>query len=285
MPAEAGSGCGVRMGKAAATLYGAPVMAMQTRNPSGLVSFDRRLLDYVSKCVSSIGRDAFTEFFLDFVLQVGAAQVTAFSYEADMATCLLSRNFLSEEKGGTLAAAYVDGWFREDPLFKRARAMDDGECAVVRLESLLPELGEKYVSMFFGAPGFRTKTAILVAQDSRRMILNLYLARDPRSVSSIPLDSVPTELYQLIGRILATHFARLKPPEFPLPLAVLSERERQVCLGMLAGQKAEAIAENIGISANSVVTYRQRAYQKLGISSRGQLFSICRIQDGGGFSA
>ena len=276
----------MRMGKAAAILYEASMaIATQTSNPRGLVSFDGSLLDSVSKCISSIGRDAFTEFFLEFVLQVGAAQVTAFSYEADMANCLLSRNFLSEERGGTLAAAYVDGWFREDPLFKRARAMEDGECAVVRLESLLPELDEKYGSMFFGAPGFRTKTAILLAQDSRRMILNLYLARDPSSVSSIALDSIPTELYQLIGRMLATHFARLKPPGFPLPLAVLSERERQVCLGMLAGRKAEAIAENIGVSANSVVTYRQRAYQKLGISSRGQLFSICRIQEGGAFSA
>ncbi|BBD99958.1 LuxR family transcriptional regulator [Sphingobium amiense] len=274
------------MGKAAAILYDASMaIATQTSAPSGLVSFDGRLLDSLSKCVSSIGRDAFTDNFLEFVLQVGAAQVTAFSYEADRASCLLSRNFLSEEKGGTLAAAYVDGWFREDPLFRRARAMDDGECAVVRLESLLPELDENYVSMFFGAPGFRTKTAILVAQDSRRMILNLYLARDPRSASPIALDHVPAELYQLIGRMLATHFARLKPPAFPLPLAVLSERERQVCLGMLAGRKAEAIAEHIGVSANSVVTYRQRAYQKLGISSRGQLFSICHVQEDGASSA
>ena len=29
------------------------------------------------------------------------------------------------------------------------------------------------------------------------------------------------------------------------------------------------------IAATSVVTYRQRAYQKLGISSRGSLFALC----------
>ena len=45
---------------------------------------------------------------------------------------------------------------------------------------------------------------------------------------------------------------------------------------MLAGKKAEIIAEEIGIGPSGVVTYRQRAYQKLGISSRGQLLFISR---------
>lgn len=274
-----GAAHGTGMGKATAILYRASMsIAAQTSNSHGLVSFDGRLLEFVAKCISAIGREDFTEHFLEFVLLIGAAQVTAFSYETGTANCLLSRNFLSDEKAGTLAAAYVDGWFREDPLFKRAMAMQEGETAVVALEALLPELDERYLSMFFGAPGFRTKTAILVAEGPRRMTLNLYFPQGSAPLSSPAFEAIPNELYQLIGKLLAAHFERLKPPEFPLPLAVLSERERQVCLGMLSGKKAEAIAEDIGVSANSVVTYRQRAYQKLGISSRGQLFSICSIQ-------
>lgn len=69
------------------------------------------LIDAISDCVPTIGTDKFTERFLHFVRLIGAGQVTAFAYESAKVNCLLSRNFLSEEKGGMLAAAYVDRWF------------------------------------------------------------------------------------------------------------------------------------------------------------------------------
>lgn len=238
-----------------------------------------QLIDAIADCVPVTGTEEFTEHFLNVVRSAGAGQVTAFAYEADRVTCLLSRNFLSEDKGGTLAAAYVEGWFRDDPLFERAMAMDAGDCAVERLEDLIPRLSPNYFDMFFGGAGFRTKVAVLVAQGSLKMVLNLYFERDVANAAAQVPDSIETGLYRLIGRALATHFLRLSLPAFPLPLTVLSERERQVCIGMLAGKKAEIIAEEIGVGPSSVVTYRQRAYQKLGISSRGQLFSICGSRD------
>lgn len=243
----------------------------------GEPSLAEPLIDAISDCVPTIGTYDFTERFLHVVRSTGAGQVTAFAYEPETANCLLSRNFLSEDKGGTLAAAYVDGWFRDDPLFESAMAMGENDCAVERLEDLLPRISSRYFAMFFGAPGFRTKVAVLVAQGSLRMVLNLYFEGNITDRSArLPERGTPG-LYRLIGTTIATHFLRLNLPEFPLPLTVLSERERQVCIGMLAGKKAEIIAEEIGIAPSSVVTYRQRAYQKLGVSSRGQLFSICRF--------
>ena len=237
-----------------------------------------RLIDAISDCIPATGSEEFTDLFLDIVKLTGAGQVTAFAYRPEEVSCLLSRNFLSEDKGGTLAATYLDGWFRDDPLFERAMAMTGNDCAVEHLENLLPRISSRYLTMFFGAPGFRTKVAILVAQDSLKMVLNLYFEGDIADRSAQLPDRVGLATYRLIGKTLATHFLRLNPPEFPLPLTVLSDRERQVCIGMLAGKKAEIIAEEMGIAPSSVVTYRQRAYQKLGISSRGQLFSICRSE-------
>jgi DNA-binding CsgD family transcriptional regulator len=217
-----------------------------------------------------LGTPDFTEPFMSVVQLTGASQVTAFAYHPDKVECLVSRNFQSDDEGGILAAAYLDGGFRDDPLYRRAIAMDPGECIVERLEDLLPRISSRYLAMFFGSAGFRTKIATMVAQDSLRMVANLYF-REP---TSEPFGGMQ-ELNRLIGRTLATHFLRLNPPDFPFPLAVLSERERQVCLGMLAGKKAEIIAEEVGVGLSSVVTYRQRAYHKLGISSRGELFAIC----------
>lgn len=235
-----------------------------------------RMVDAIAECLPVIGTEAFTNRFMHAVTLTGAGQATAFAYESDKASCLISRNFLTEEKSGTLAAVYVDGWFREDPLYARAMAMEDGECVMERLEGLLPSLSSQYFTTFFGEAGWRTKIAVVAVQDSLRMVLNLYFVGGNTGRRFEPRDAGEASLYRLIGRMLATHFLRLNALGFPLPLAVLSERERQVCIGMLAGKKAEMIAEEIGVGPSSVVTYRQRAYQKLGISSRGQLFSICR---------
>lgn len=233
-----------------------------------------QVIDAISECVPLVGIDGFTERFLEVVTLTGADQATAFSYQETKASCLMSRNFRSEERSETLASVYVEDWYREDPLFRRCLAIDGDACCVERLEDLLPSYGPQYYRLFFGDEGWRTKVAILVVQGSLRMALNLYFGPPNRHRQAF--DPVEAGTFRLIGRTLATHFLRLNAPGFPLPLAVLSERERQVCVGMLAGKKAEIIAQEIGVGPSSVVTYRQRAYQKLGISSRGQLFSICR---------
>lgn len=237
-----------------------------------------RLIDAVSDCVPVAGNQEFTELFLKIVRLTGAGQVAAFAYQPEQVSCLLTRNFMSEDKGGTLAATYMDGWFRDDPLFQQAMEMVQDDCVVQQLEDLLPGIGAQYLKTFFGAPGFRTKISVLVSQDSFRMVMNLYFESGVKDPACLLPDRVGYAIYRLIGKTLSTHFLRLSLPDFPVPLTVLSERERQVCVGMLAGKKAEIIAEEMGIGPSSVVTYRQRAYQKLGISSRGQLFSICQFR-------
>ena len=53
----------------------------------------------------------------------------------------------------------------------------------------------------------------------------------------------------------------------------LTTRERQVILRILDGVTVERIAEELGLKPTTVITYRSRAYEKLGISSRRELFS------------
>jgi DNA-binding CsgD family transcriptional regulator len=42
----------------------------------------------------------------------------------------------------------------------------------------------------------------------------------------------------------------------------------------LLGFSSEAISQALGISLHSTLTYRKRAYERLGISSQNELFSI-----------
>ena len=63
----------------------------------------------------------------------------------------------------------------------------------------------------------------------------------------------------------------MRPHPSTLPsrpeLASLSDRELEVLRMMVDGQRARAIAENLGISARTVETYRGRIMLKLGIDN------------------
>lgn len=55
----------------------------------------------------------------------------------------------------------------------------------------------------------------------------------------------------------------------------LSDRECEICTLITLGHTSEAIAMKLGVSANTVLTYRKRAYAKLEIGSQNELFRIC----------
>jgi DNA-binding CsgD family transcriptional regulator len=61
----------------------------------------------------------------------------------------------------------------------------------------------------------------------------------------------------------------------------LTKREQQVILRILDGVTVENIAGELGLKPTTVITYRSRAYEKLGIRSRSELFSaVLRIRKG-----
>lgn len=62
------------------------------------------------------------------------------------------------------------------------------------------------------------------------------------------------------------------------PGSPLTEREVQVCTLILMGCSSEAIALRLGIAVNSVLTYRRRAYERLGIVSQNELFAKVLVQ-------
>ncbi|HDS1733726.1 MULTISPECIES: helix-turn-helix transcriptional regulator [Pseudomonas] len=51
----------------------------------------------------------------------------------------------------------------------------------------------------------------------------------------------------------------------------LSQREREVCLGLLAGHTAPELSQRLALKANTVESYLRRAAIKLGISGRHSL--------------
>lgn len=54
----------------------------------------------------------------------------------------------------------------------------------------------------------------------------------------------------------------------------LTARERQVCARAVTGMTVEATAQDLGIARTSVLTYRQRAYLRLNVSSPLELYGL-----------
>jgi DNA-binding CsgD family transcriptional regulator len=63
--------------------------------------------------------------------------------------------------------------------------------------------------------------------------------------------------------------ARLRLVEPGMP-----DREAQVCTAIMLGMTSEAIALKLGISVNTVLTYRKRAYGRLNISCQNELMRL-----------
>lgn len=55
----------------------------------------------------------------------------------------------------------------------------------------------------------------------------------------------------------------------------LSARECEICALIVLGHTSESIALKLDVTVNTVLTYRKRAYAKLGIGSQNELFRIC----------
>ena len=92
--------------------------------------------ELVDQCLSCLGDEGFIAPALDFVEILGADQVMVFTYEADRAGCLLSRNYTHEPTAVKLAADYLDEWYKRDPLYPVVMDLTTGEALVMNSDGL-----------------------------------------------------------------------------------------------------------------------------------------------------
>ncbi|WP_370274957.1 helix-turn-helix transcriptional regulator [Pararhodobacter marinus] len=220
-------------------------------------------------CLDALGGAGFAPALEALAEATGARQLMVFEIGATGARCLMSRNYAAPGMAEILAAEYLNGWFRRDPLLPALRRLAPGRHRVLRVRPDTSGMAADYRRIFFDAPGLAGKTAVLCAGTGRRLIVNLYEAEDGAS---------DADLADLLALLVARHF-EAAPVDRYAALSGLSARERDVCLGILAGQTADAIAHDMGLSAATVTTYRKRAYLKLGLTSRSALFALCRAGD------
>lgn len=235
----------------------------------------------VTPAVLAIGRPDFPDILIDTLRRqagVGHCMVFALS-RAGAARCLLDAGNIPI--GGDLGAAYAGQFHESDP--NRDALFEGAGCAPLVLPAFAPRMyGARYRKMFFVDSGIVDKCATAIWVDDTCFYVNFYRIAAQGRFSAAQHERLRA-IAPAIGASVARHFQhgaaaadQTLATLFAMraPLAGLTPRERDVCRRILSGFSSEAISQALGISLHSTLTYRKRAYERLGISSQSELFGI-----------
>lgn len=207
---------------------------------------------------------------------VGVEELFAFRVDdggAPMALASSSGLGDSEER----TSAYARRFHRSDPAVAARLATPPGSGFHLRVPAAAIELGA-YRKLCFDRPRFVEKITFGWRKPGHALVLSFYQRH----------DGVEPDIAQLgaLAQLAITGLTRMaaRPAQGP-PLVeeverrladahgILTTREREVCARTLVGSTAREIGEELGLGVGTVLTYRQRAYQKLGVSRASNLLA------------
>lgn len=220
---------------------------------------------------------------------------------------VLSREVAIEEVNGIIlrefARAEAVGWFgrRADAasrveIYARVFSKQD------RLLAQLPVgcgVGSSYVSSVraadiedddyrwtcFDGPAFRHRVSIARAEPDGWAILGMFLPDPTLDTETIMrLAGIATFAFPLVRRHNGWAENACRPPARAHPadrlddilgsrFPSLTARERRVCAMTIIGNDSTSIASALAITRSTVLTYRRRAYERLGVSSANALMA------------
>jgi DNA-binding CsgD family transcriptional regulator len=247
----------------------------------------RALMDasQIEALVEHLEDDGFDAVLLEMLGAMGpVAEVNGFSYaEGDLHPRPVS---WYGRRAGTASRVdrYARGFHRFDPtLHSLPRAAERAQTLINVLAARNVGNGT-YRRTCFEDPSLSQKISIALAGDGAEWtILNIYLSDHAAGEGEFEriaaFGSLVAPFVRRRGRALRrARDARLTEPcdrevanrlrqRFP----ALSERERRVCALTMIGKSSGEIAAVLGIRPGTVLTYRRRAYERLGISSAAAL--------------
>jgi DNA-binding CsgD family transcriptional regulator len=202
---------------------------------------------------------------------------------------LLAQNLREgAERALSLAESYRSRHWTKDPyrqlLLPAAGAERDLVLRAVRIEEIEDR---EYRRRLFAEPRLGAKAALIVRAPDHALYVNLYRGVDREPFGYGELEVVRQSGDALVAMI-ERHFA-LADDEAASDLGAvqrviadvarergvpLSGREAAVCAHIVAGYSAEGIGLDLSVSQHSVVSYRRRAFAKLGIATQKELFSL-----------
>ncbi len=172
---------------------------------------------------------------------------------------------------------YTREYMRSDPIRLAVDAFDEQTHTVALRLQPSDIAAEGYRRAFFEDRDIVERVSVLQRSEGGWRGVNIARHRREGPCNAKDLSTLAA-LGQLILPIIDRHFEAQGMAAWRESLAViegrflqdfprLTERERQVCARAAVGMSVEATALDLDIGRTSVLTYRRRAYGRLGVSS------------------
>lgn len=172
--------------------------------------------------------------------------------------------------------AYARRFHRSDPAVAARRGALPGSGFHARVPAAAIALGE-YRRLCFERPKFVEKICFGWRKDDHALVVSFYQRHDGAAPDLSQLGALAQLAITGLNRMAAKPAGALLVIELERRLAdafpVLAPREREITARTLAGVTAREIAAELGLALGTVLTYRQRTYQKLGVSRASDLLA------------
>lgn len=176
---------------------------------------------------------------------------------------------------GTAASwrVYRDSLYRRDATFAVARdRVAPGTTAMVHWNA--SEIPIEHRSAIYSAHGLQERLSIVTPSERHGLLaINFYRHEHQPVFCADAIDAVADMAPPLLACVQRHVTLNASLPAQSDALEGLTARERDVCQRLLKGWTQDGIAADLGLTAPTVKTYRDRAFNKLGIRYRHELFA------------
>jgi DNA-binding CsgD family transcriptional regulator len=240
--------------------------------------------------IGAIGTSRFEESLLSMAHNAArCTHLTAFSYSLSGVGPRAPKVLIAVNSGNApiarrLASTYIQSYWNLDP----ANTVLGGELrvgrrAMMRLRSHEIENIE-YRRDCYRSVDLIDRFSLIKALGNEVIRINFYRKTSNGRFDEADLAVIPT-LADLAITAIGKHDALCVPPapadqfdrycrRLALGAPRLSSREIQVCAHIVLGLRSEDIAHKLGLSVNTILSHRRRAYARLKISSQNELFHM-----------
>ena len=246
----------------------------------------------------ALGRKSFEEelvALLNRVLPVDHCVV--FTHSDDGVGHLFTHGKMPAERARVLADDYVRQYHAHDPMYRELAGGRDEGSDEARPLDLSRDYDPAYRNHFFDRNDLIDKTSSIGRVEEGAVLCNFYRMGQSGPYSTDDHKRLE-RILPLVTAFIAAHYRLMRsyvsgdaaPPELRsrtrslvhtivgkrvAPFDRLTSREREVCERIVLGYTSIGIGLDLDIALSSVLTYRKRAYAKLGIGTQNELFALC----------
>jgi LuxR family transcriptional regulator, activator of tox operons len=228
--------------------------------------------------IETVGLDEFPRRLLAAVHDVaGCDSMAAYTLGHDQSPRLLFAETVRGEGAVArqLANCYLSFYLQHDPIWEAMAGLPESSefCAVEVSADDMRWADDHSQCVLRG----HSRMSVTQVRDGRRLLVNFLRAGVFSADRRMSILEAADVLMPLVWRHETA--LRLSPEDaradlrrrFAQRAPSLSPRELDVCVLIATGLSSEGIALELGVSVNTILTYRKRAYARLGISSQNEL--------------